>query len=568
MCLLTSLDIVAYYSNGRERTTRQQQQQQQQQRQTSKTLPLPILSLDRGYPWWKEEEGSDNNNNNNNNHTHKQLLYYPLDEEDKTGYSHFASEYGDTTEDWSILLQRLSNAQELLTIVQTGRIPKLLPYQQSSTSTPSTVETEETSLKEPEEDDLATATGWNLIQLFVSTQSLTLLHGRQQFSSILSCISWMRCFLSIPKLRTNDNNNKHCVCTHCQKPCLLLPSKSASAKRYVASWDRFFSATLDALLGLLIAILLLVALRYTNLASYSVTIQQGSLQVLQDYIVWLERFPAGFKLNVQLTHNMGHEIRNLIGVHQQLLESSTLWNVEYCQTWGIPILAFVAATFGWTTFLAVVMDLWRLQIIYAIVLAFSFRNLYKAELYLLSALWRLFRGKKRNVLRQRTDSMQYDAMQLLVGTVGFCICIFLWTTIWVYYTFFMVWNVWMHLPLFLLWIVYSVSRTIPLGHLWWRSFRPNWFAKNVYVQTLKENNDDDDGDDDVWVTRLCTIAEPTASILGSSCLVPLKPLCQWWINFCLEALIPRSSNESPCSMPFASLLKQVSTTAADDGNKD
>jgi hypothetical protein len=179
-CLLTSLEIVAYYSNGRERTTRQQ---------TSKKLFVPILSLDRGYPWWKKEEGS--NDNNNNNHTHKQLLYYPLDEEDKTSFSHFASEYGDTT-DWSILLQRLSNAHELLTIVQTGRIPKLLPYQQyTGTNTPSPLETDETSLKEPEEDDLTTATGWNLIQLFVSTQSLTLLHGRQQFSSILSLISWM-----------------------------------------------------------------------------------------------------------------------------------------------------------------------------------------------------------------------------------------------------------------------------------------------------------------------------------------------------------------------------------------
>jgi phosphatidylinositol glycan class Q protein len=286
----------------------------------------------------------------------------------------------------------------------------------------------------------------------------------------------------------------------------------------VASWDRFLSATLDALLGLLIALLLLLAMRYTNIASYSVTIQQGSLRILQTYIAWLERFPAGFKLNVELTHNMGHELRNLIGMHQQLLES-TLWNVEYCQTWGIPILAFVAATFGWTTFLAVVVDLWRLQIIYAIVLAFSFRNLYKAELYLLSALWRLFRGKKRNVLRQRTDSMQYDAMQLLVGTIGFCICIFLWTTILVYYTFFMVWNVLMHLPLLLLWVAYIFSRAIPLGRLWWRIFRPNWFAKNVHVQTLKEDDDDDHGGGDVLVTRLCTIAESPASILGSSCLV-------------------------------------------------
>ena len=49
---------------------------------------------------------------------------------------------------------------------------------------------------------------------------------------------------------------------------------------------------------------------------------------------------------------------------------------------------------------------------------FSFR-LYHLELYCLGSLWRLFRGKKLNVLRQRVDSAVYDADQLFVGTLLF-----------------------------------------------------------------------------------------------------------------------------------------------------
>jgi hypothetical protein len=53
-------------------------------------------------------------------------------------------------------------------------------------------------------------------------------------------------------------------------------------------------------------------------------------------------------------------------------------------------------------------------------------------------LWRLFRGKKYNVLRRRVDTCVYDTNQLLLGTLLFTVVVFLFPTTLVYFVFFTV----------------------------------------------------------------------------------------------------------------------------------
>lgn len=49
---------------------------------------------------------------------------------------------------------------------------------------------------------------------------------------------------------------------------------------------------------------------------------------------------------------------------------------------------------------------------------FSLPRLYCLKIYGLSSLWRLFRGKKWNVLRQRVDSCSYDLDQVVLQHWG------------------------------------------------------------------------------------------------------------------------------------------------------
>lgn len=60
-------------------------------------------------------------------------------------------------------------------------------------------------------------------------------------------------------------------------------------------------------------------------------------------------------------------------------------------------------------------------------------RIYNWQLTILISLFHLFRGKKHNVLRNRIDSCDYDLDQLLVGTIVFCLLLFLLPTVVVFY---------------------------------------------------------------------------------------------------------------------------------------
>ena len=65
------------------------------------------------------------------------------------------------------------------------------------------------------------------------------------------------------------------------------------------------------------------------------------------------------------------------------------------------------------------------------------RSLYDLQVCALASLWRLFRGKKWNVLRRRVDSTSYDVDQLFLGTLLFSILLFLVPTTALFYVVFL-----------------------------------------------------------------------------------------------------------------------------------
>lgn len=107
-------------------------------------------------------------------------------------------------------------------------------------------------------------------------------------------------------------------------------------------------------------------------------------------------------------------------------------------------------------------------------------RIYMHQLRTLAAFWRLFRGKKWNVLRSRIDSCDYDIDQLLLGTVLFTVLFFLFPTIAVYYVYFSLLrlglavaqelvaqaiNLFNHLPIYSL-VLYVQDPTLFTGTIW------------------------------------------------------------------------------------------------------
>ena len=60
-------------------------------------------------------------------------------------------------------------------------------------------------------------------------------------------------------------------------------------------------------------------------------------------------------------------------------------------------------------------------------------RIFNWQLTIIISLFHLFRGKKRNVLRDRIDSCDYDLDQLLLGTIMFTLLAFLFPTVMVFY---------------------------------------------------------------------------------------------------------------------------------------
>jgi len=60
-------------------------------------------------------------------------------------------------------------------------------------------------------------------------------------------------------------------------------------------------------------------------------------------------------------------------------------------------------------------------------------RIYGWQLTIINSLFHLFRGKKRNVLRNRIDSCDYELDQLLLGTILFTLLTFLLPTVAVFY---------------------------------------------------------------------------------------------------------------------------------------
>jgi len=467
--------------------------------------------------------------------------------------------------EWSLVLHIMNNSSIIEEIIRSGNVPGRTPVEISKKLSPrnsvdkiNRIATEKDLGLTKHLDGLFFLSFLQWAQKIISKNSMLFLHFRTSKATNLSSISMIRCWQASSPLWNylSIRNEMTPSYSHSITQCLKLQQIPSQREERIDGWNAFLLALADTLLGIMLGTLLLsLVYNQPNLVTSTyIYIKKIAFQYLEDQISWLETFPAGFKLNVQLTHTMGHGIRSILNHHQGIMVV-TIWDPGICRDYMVPTLAVIAALGGWTTFLAVLVDLWRLEIIHVTFLAACFRKLYQTELYLLSALFRLFRGKKRNALRCRTDSMKYDSMQLLVGTIAFCVCVFLWTTVMVYYTFFVIWNLLMHLPLMGCSVLYILGRSIPFGSLFFRFASPHLFPKDMYIEMkddLKMNPEIT-----IQVSELKSTLESPAFILASRIKVPLKRLFSWYMVSILEILYPSAGNKSHSFLPVSLLVEDA-----------
>lgn len=197
-----------------------------------------------------------------------------------------------------------------------------------------------------------------------------------------------------------------------------------------------------------------------------------SIEGLHRTITWLMDQPAGLKLNTELAKFLGDFF---------------LWVIDYWDNSMVqlrPLLSHIVRVIGWSSFagasmpISLVSDLVSLLTIHIYSFYIASARIYNWQLTVIISLFHLFRGKKRNVLRNRIDSCDYDLDQLLLGTILFTLLFFLLPTVAVFYATFAgarmaiialkaALDTWLaclnHFPLFAIMLRLKDSRRLPGG---------------------------------------------------------------------------------------------------------
>jgi phosphatidylinositol glycan class Q protein len=183
-------------------------------------------------------------------------------------------------------------------------------------------------------------------------------------------------------------------------------------------------------------------------------------------------WPAGLKLNTELATFLGDLF---------------LWVIDYwagCMAILRPLFPEIIHFIGFSSFAGATMpislfsDLISILTLHIYSFYIASARIYNWQLSIIISLFHLFRGKKRNVLRNRIDSCDYDLDQLLLGTILFTLLVFLLPTVFVFYLTFAsarmaiitlkavldtLLSCLNHFPLFALMLRFKDSRRLPGG---------------------------------------------------------------------------------------------------------
>ncbi|KAF9554858.1 Gpi1-domain-containing protein [Agrocybe pediades] len=154
-------------------------------------------------------------------------------------------------------------------------------------------------------------------------------------------------------------------------------------------------------------------------------------------LLWLDAWPAGLKLNAELS---GFYVRLLSGV-LDAWGSLILPRLPTLLPPLLQALSTLSSMGGLTLLLSLLSDLLVLPLTLHLRASYELtRTVYAYAGVSVGGglLGGVFRGKRKNVLRGRTDAYGYDMDQLLFGTVMFTLIAFLVPTAAVYYVFFAV----------------------------------------------------------------------------------------------------------------------------------
>ncbi|XP_075035480.1 phosphatidylinositol N-acetylglucosaminyltransferase subunit Q [Mixophyes fleayi] len=242
------------------------------------------------------------------------------------------------------------------------------------------------------------------------------------------------------------------------------------------------SLLLDMTLGVLLMSWLYRGNHIGQLADALIPVADHVALELQGLLQWLMGAPAGLKMNRALDEVLGRFF--MYHIH--------LW-ISYIRLMSpfIEVILWyigLSACLGLSVALAILSDIIALLTFHIYCFYVYGARLYCLKMHGLSSLWRLFRGKKWNVLRQRVDSCSYDLDQLFLGTLLFTILLFLLPTTALYYLVFTLLRLLVVVAQGVIQMTIDLLSSLPFYALLLRLCRSYRLAAGVKFQILEQKS--------------------------------------------------------------------------------
>ncbi|XP_050683249.1 phosphatidylinositol N-acetylglucosaminyltransferase subunit Q [Leptidea sinapis] len=213
----------------------------------------------------------------------------------------------------------------------------------------------------------------------------------------------------------------------------------------------------------------------------------GILEKLVNYMYsllkWLMGAPAGLKLNNAFNKMLGRYFSYHVELWWLFLDVSgekvdfVLQIIQYLGYFGITFQA------------AIISDIICITTFHSYCIYVYAARLFNLQISGLSALLRLFVGKKQNPLRGCIDSCQYTNQELFVGTVAFTILLLLLPTTIMYYIVFTLFRVLSLLGQYTLSRLINTVQTLPLYVVALWVTHSSKLAGNIFIETNKGNSE-------------------------------------------------------------------------------
>ena len=203
-------------------------------------------------------------------------------------------------------------------------------------------------------------------------------------------------------------------------------SVTTSHPDYIRFYNSLWLVANDVIIGIALGSYIIDNASWVA-AQINTVLTGWTVEGLQRTITWLMDWPAGLKLNNELAAFLGDLFLWVIDNWAGFLANFQTYLQSIIYVVGCSSFA------GASLPIALFSDLLSILTVHIYSFYIASARIFNWQLSIIISLFHLFRGKKRNVLRNRIDSCDYDLDQLLLGTILFTVLFFLLPTVIVFY---------------------------------------------------------------------------------------------------------------------------------------